>query len=123
MDGKFLKMRKVVKQDEYSINKSDLAQHIWQEQLHNQNGRNLNFKEQQQEICDLVNNLNNKVKEYDLFIYWLRINGFVTDTILDTFQNILAYDNPMLRLIDKEIRNEEKALDIYRALQQFSGGV
>ena len=69
------------------------------------------------------NKLNNTVKEYELFIYWLKLNGFINDAILDTFQNILEYDNPMLRLINKELRDTGKALDVYTALQKFSGGV
>jgi len=123
MNSEFLDMRDFVKHDEFSVNESSVTSEIYKEQLHRENGRNLNFKKQQQDICDFVNKLNNTVKEYELFIYWLKLNGFIDDAILDTFQNILEYDNPMLRLINKELKDIDKTLDVYTALQKFNGGV
>ena len=123
MNKEFLDMRDFVKHNEFSVNENTTGVAVYREQLHRENGRNLNFKTQQQDICDFVNKLNNTVKEYELFIYWLKLNGFINDAILDTFQNILEYDNPMLRLINKELRDTGKALDVYTALQKFSGGV
>lgn len=123
MNSEFLDMRDFVKHDEFSVNESTFTSDIYREQLHRENGRNLNFKTEQQKICDLVNKLNNTAKEYELFIYWLKLNGFINDAILDTFQNILEYDNPMLRLINKKLKDTNKALDVYTALQKFSGGV
>lgn len=123
MNSEFLDMRDFVKHDEFSVNESCFTSDIYREQLHHEDGRNLNFKTEQQKICDLVNKLNNTAKEYELFIYWLKLNGFISDAILDTFQNILEYDNPMLRLINKKLKDTNKALDVYKALQKFSGGV
>ena len=92
MNKEFLDMRDFVKHDEFSVNEDTISVAVYREQLHRENGRNLNFKTQQQDICDFVNKLNNTVKEYELFIYWLKLNGFINDAILDTFQNILEYD-------------------------------
>ena len=119
MDADFLEMKDLTKHDEYSIRESNMTMQVYKEELyHDGGGKSYNFKTEQDKIVRLVNDLNNSVKKYRLFVNWLSKCGFIDKHVLDTFNDIMAYDNPILRIIDKKTHNGDVSIAVYETLKE-----
>ena len=118
MDADFLEMKDLVKHDEYSVRESSMTIQVYKKVLYHNSGKSYNFKTEQDNIVRLVNDLNNSVKEYRLFIHWLSKCGFIDEHIQKTFYDIMAYDNPILRIIDKKTRDGNMSIAVYETLKE-----
>lgn len=118
MDADFLEMKDLVKHDEYRVSENNMKIQVYKEELYHSSGKSYNFKEEQDKIVRLVNDLNNSVKKYRLLIYWLSKCGFIDKHVLDTFDDIMAYDNPILRIIDNKTHNGNMSIAVYETLKE-----
>ena len=104
MNDEILKMLEEYRKDDYHIRESSSTMSVYKKELCLKEGwESYNFHDDQEQILKLVNGLHNKVKEYDIFITWLLNSGIIDENVLDVFQDILRYDNPIVKMIHKSI--------------------
>ena len=104
MNDEILKMLEEYRKDDYRIRESSSTMSVYKKELCLKEGwERYNFHDDQEQILKLVNGLHNKVKEYDIFITWLLNSGIIDENVLDVFQDILKYDNPIVKMIHKSI--------------------
>lgn len=104
MNDEILKMLEEYRKDDYHIRESSSTMSVYKKELCLKEGwERYNFHDDQEQILKLVNGLHNKVKEYDIFIIWLLNSGIIDENVLDVFQDILKYDNPIVKMIHKSI--------------------
>lgn len=119
MSKKLLEFKQYVMENDYKnrINEHEI---IYKEELYHKHlWHSYNYKTKQEEICKLVNELNNRSKEYDFFINWLMECGFIDEHVLKTFQKILNTTNPIINMIEKSssLSYSQDAIDIYDTLR------
>lgn len=121
MSKKLLEFRQYVIEDDYKNRKNTQSMSVWEDELYNKDiWKTYNYHDDQDDICSLVNTLNNKAKEYDFFIYWLKECGFIDEHVLKTFQKILNTTNPIINMIEESsarYSSSKDAIDIYDALR------
>lgn len=122
MSKRLLEFRQSVIEDEYKNRKNTHSMSVYKDELYHEKGtwKAYNYHDDQDDICSLVNILNNKAKEYDFFIHWLKECGFIDEHVLKTFQKILNTTNPIINMIEESsarYSSSEDAIDIYDALR------
>lgn len=121
MSKKLLEFRQYVIEDDYKNRKNTQSMSVWEDELYNKDiWKFYNYHDDQDDICSLVNTLNNKAKEYDFFIHWLKECGFIDEHVLKTFQKILNTTNPIINMIEESsarYSSSKDAIDIYDALR------
>lgn len=122
MSKRLLEFRQSVIKDEYKNRKNTHSMSVYKDELYHEKGtwKAYNYHDDQDDICSLVNTLNNKAKEYDFFIHWLKECGFIDEHVLKTFQKILNTTNPIINMIEESsarYSSSEDAIDIYDALR------
>lgn len=120
MSRKLLELKQYVMKNDY-INRENTHEYVYKDELYDKClYRGYNYKTGQDEICQLVNKLNNRSKEYDLFVYWLKECGLIDEHILKTFEQILNTTNPIITMIEKSNYNgasSTDAISIYNVLK------
>lgn len=121
MSKKLLEFRQYVIEDDYKNRKNTQSMSVYKDELYNEDTWKIyNYHDNQDDICNLVNTLNNKAKEYDFFVYWLEECGFIDEHVLKTFQKILNTTNPIINMIEESsthYASSQDAIGIYDALR------
>lgn len=121
MSKKLLEFRQYVIKDEYKNRKNTQSMCTYNDELyHEYTWEKYNYHDDQDDICSLVNTLNNKTKEYKFFVHWLKECGFIDEHVLKTFQKILNTTNPIVNMIEGASTRHpspQNAIDIYDVLR------
>ena len=110
--------------EDYGKTRYDVRENNWEivykEALFDRkNARSYNFKNQQQDIADLVNKQNKICIEYAIFYKWLLANDLIQQHTTDTFYDYLHENNQVIEQIRKYARDYEDAKAIYEKLKEM----
>lgn len=117
-----IEYKEYVKTNDYTNSERNMEP-IYKEVIVNKDSLvSYNYKTEQDQILNLVNALNNRSKEYDFFVYWLKECGFINEHIEKTFKELMNTTDPIIKIISDEVEGylpEKATAKIYTKLKDL----